>query len=562
MSRPTHGSPRAAGATIARATASRGAQLVDEALAVAAVQRGALAAHRLGDQEALAAGDAGHRRGVELDELEVGERRRRRRGRAAGRSPRSPAGWSCATTARRRRRRRARPRARAAARRRRAGRRCSGRRPRSSAVARRPSRTSTAAWPTTSRRELAQDPPAGRAAAGVHDAPDASGRPRGRARRRPSAVGVEAHAESLEVVEARGRLVAQHLGGAAAHEAAAGGERVLEVLAGRVLDRERGGEAALRPVGRGLGERPGGDEGHPRALGGGAQRGEEAGGTGADDHEVRWVTGTTGVRYRRGCPLPRRSGCTTTRRSATRPRPPGAPGARSALEARDVPARLVRLERAEAPAVEREQLLAGAPGVARRVHRGAVRRAAAGRSTSTPRRGRRPGRRRRTPPAARSRWSTRCCPARRRGLLGAPPARPSRRARAGDGVLLLQQRRRRGRATPTAPTASSGCWSSTGTSTTATGRKDIFYDADDVLFRPIHQWPLYPGTGPASDVGTGAGEGFTVNLPVPARDGRRRVPLARRARRRAAGRAPTSRSSCSSPRGSTRTAPTRSPPAG
>ncbi len=35
-----------------------------------------------------------------------------------------------------------------------------------------------------------------------------------------------------------------------------------------------------------------------------------------------------------------------------------------------------------------------------------------------------------------------------------------------------------------------------------------------VLFVSIHQSPLYPGTGPLSDVGSGAGEGFSVNLPV------------------------------------------------
>ncbi|HST33612.1 MAG TPA: histone deacetylase, partial [Solirubrobacteraceae bacterium] len=30
-----------------------------------------------------------------------------------------------------------------------------------------------------------------------------------------------------------------------------------------------------------------------------------------------------------------------------------------------------------------------------------------------------------------------------------------------------------------------------------------------------HQSPLYPGSGPLSDVGSGAGEGYTLNLPVP-----------------------------------------------
>jgi acetoin utilization deacetylase AcuC-like enzyme len=47
------------------------------------------------------------------------------------------------------------------------------------------------------------------------------------------------------------------------------------------------------------------------------------------------------------------------------------------------------------------------------------------------------------------------------------------------------------------------------------GTNDIFHESDQVLFVSIHQSPLYPGTGPASDVGSGAGEGFTVNLPVP-----------------------------------------------
>ncbi len=47
------------------------------------------------------------------------------------------------------------------------------------------------------------------------------------------------------------------------------------------------------------------------------------------------------------------------------------------------------------------------------------------------------------------------------------------------------------------------------------GTNAIFHSSRDVLFVSIHQSPLYPGTGPASDVGSGAGEGYTVNLPVP-----------------------------------------------
>jgi acetoin utilization deacetylase AcuC-like enzyme len=47
------------------------------------------------------------------------------------------------------------------------------------------------------------------------------------------------------------------------------------------------------------------------------------------------------------------------------------------------------------------------------------------------------------------------------------------------------------------------------------GTNDIFHGDRQVLFVSIHQSPLWPGSGPASDVGTGDGRGFTVNLPVP-----------------------------------------------
>jgi acetoin utilization deacetylase AcuC-like enzyme len=51
------------------------------------------------------------------------------------------------------------------------------------------------------------------------------------------------------------------------------------------------------------------------------------------------------------------------------------------------------------------------------------------------------------------------------------------------------------------------------------GTNDIFHADPSVLFCSIHEWPLYPGTGPAADAGSGAGEGFTVNLPVPGGSG-------------------------------------------
>jgi acetoin utilization deacetylase AcuC-like enzyme len=51
------------------------------------------------------------------------------------------------------------------------------------------------------------------------------------------------------------------------------------------------------------------------------------------------------------------------------------------------------------------------------------------------------------------------------------------------------------------------------------GTNAIFHAAADVLFVSVHESPLYPGTGPASDTGSGPGEGFTVNLPVPGGSG-------------------------------------------
>ena len=47
------------------------------------------------------------------------------------------------------------------------------------------------------------------------------------------------------------------------------------------------------------------------------------------------------------------------------------------------------------------------------------------------------------------------------------------------------------------------------------GTAEAFRSRADVLFASIHQSPLYPGTGPLGDAGSGAGEGYTINLPVP-----------------------------------------------
>jgi acetoin utilization deacetylase AcuC-like enzyme len=47
------------------------------------------------------------------------------------------------------------------------------------------------------------------------------------------------------------------------------------------------------------------------------------------------------------------------------------------------------------------------------------------------------------------------------------------------------------------------------------GTEAIFAGSRDVVYVSIHQSPLYPGTGDASYVGEGDGEGYTINLPVP-----------------------------------------------
>lgn len=51
------------------------------------------------------------------------------------------------------------------------------------------------------------------------------------------------------------------------------------------------------------------------------------------------------------------------------------------------------------------------------------------------------------------------------------------------------------------------------------GTQAIFEGRADVLYASVHQWPFYPGTGAVDEVGTGAGRGFTVNVPLPAGQG-------------------------------------------
>ncbi|MGI9591861.1 MAG: histone deacetylase family protein [Myxococcota bacterium] len=48
------------------------------------------------------------------------------------------------------------------------------------------------------------------------------------------------------------------------------------------------------------------------------------------------------------------------------------------------------------------------------------------------------------------------------------------------------------------------------------GTQHSFEQDPDILYVSTHQFPYYPGTGAAGECGTGAGEGATVNIPLPA----------------------------------------------
>ena len=48
------------------------------------------------------------------------------------------------------------------------------------------------------------------------------------------------------------------------------------------------------------------------------------------------------------------------------------------------------------------------------------------------------------------------------------------------------------------------------------GTQWIFYEDPRVLYVSTHQYPFYPGTGAAQDVGRGKGAGFTLNVPLEA----------------------------------------------
>ena len=138
------------------------------------------------------------------------------------------------------------------------------------------------------------------------------------------------------------------------------------------------------------------------------------------------------------------------------------------------------------------------PESLRRLDRGAVRGAAAARSTPTPTRCRAPTRRR----CGRAGGAVALVDALLGGEARASACRALRppghhaEARAGDGLLLLRQRRGRGAARDVARTALERVLILDWDVHHGNGTNDIFHADADVLFVSIHESPLYPGTGP------------------------------------------------------------------
>ncbi len=54
------------------------------------------------------------------------------------------------------------------------------------------------------------------------------------------------------------------------------------------------------------------------------------------------------------------------------------------------------------------------------------------------------------------------------------------------------------------------------------GTQHTFEDDPSVLYISLHQYPFYPGTGARDERGIGKGEGYTLNIPLPAGTGKER----------------------------------------
>jgi len=56
------------------------------------------------------------------------------------------------------------------------------------------------------------------------------------------------------------------------------------------------------------------------------------------------------------------------------------------------------------------------------------------------------------------------------------------------------------------------------------GTQRSFYQDDKVFYFSTHQYPFYPGTGGPAERGAGRGEGYTLNVPMPAGAGDEDIP--------------------------------------
>ena len=343
------------------------------------------------------------------------------------------------------------------------------------------------------------------------------------------AVRVELHAELLEVVDAGGRVLAQHPHRARTGQLAPRAERVLDVQLGRVVLGERGGDPALGPEAGGLRERRAAHERDPRSLARGHERGVEAGGAGAHDCDI----GADGllhgaqVPYRRPCP----STCAIPPRSSTTPVPVH-------------PERVDRIRAIEAVLERRCSASPAEPGFATALGWDVARGAAGDGGAAAAR-----------APAARTSSGSAEMSARGAAFDLDTPTSPgsfeaASRAAGGACALaeaLLEGGERTGFSVLRPPGHHAEPERAMGFCLFATvaiaarhaldalgaervlvldwdvhhgnGTNTIFHDSPEVLFASIHQYPFWPGSGALGDVGSGAGEGYSLNLPVPAGTG-------------------------------------------
>ena len=313
-----------------------------------------------------------------------------------------------------------------------------------------------------------------------------------------------------------GASARQDLGGGAAHEPAAGRDRVLQVQRGGVVDRERRGQPALRPVGRGLGQRARGDERDAGAGAGGGERREEPGGPGADHDEIARRLLHGAVRYR-GC---RRWFRHDAGLAHEVPGHPERPARIVALEAEMERHDWFGWERVEAPRATREQLSRVHSPRARRPDRRAVgarrRRDRHGHDARSPA----PTRRRCAARAAPSRSSTRCSATASRAAsrrCARPGTTPRRRARWASASSTTSR--------SAAAHARGGARRGAGADPRL-GRPPRQRDERHLPRRPVGAVLLDPRVAAVSGHRPGVrrwapapGEGFTVNLPVPGGSG-------------------------------------------